>query len=155
MATIQPSDRPPAHRTPAWAPPDRLTPRQLSVLGLLAASSMASAFINTLFTQTVEFAADDFGVGDSGIGIAGAVVRAGIVLVLPVAILADRAGRRGVIVVDRLRRPVGGRRRSVGADVSVPRRHPDARPATRAWPSTSSSPSSLPRRCRATRAPTR
>ena len=93
------SDRPPAHRTPAWAPPDRLTPRQLSVLGLLAASSMASAFINTLFTQTVEFAADDFGVGDSGIGIAGAVVRAGIVLVLPVAILADRAGRRGVIVV--------------------------------------------------------
>ena len=99
MATIQPAI---VHRptdTPAWAPPDRLTPRQLSVLGLLAASSMASAFINTLFTQTVEFAADDFGVGDSGIGIAGAVVRAGIVLVLPVAILADRAGRRGVIVV--------------------------------------------------------
>jgi MFS family permease len=93
------SDRPLAHRTPAWAPPDRLTPRQLSVLGLLAASSMASAFINTLFTQTVEFAADDFGVGDSGVGIAGAVVRAGIVFVLPVAVLADRTGRRGVIVV--------------------------------------------------------
>ena len=92
------SGRPPIHRTPAWAPPDRLTPRQLSVLGLLAASSMASAFINTLFTQTVEFAADDFGVGDSGIGVAGAVVRAGIVFVLPVAALADRTGRRTVIV---------------------------------------------------------
>jgi MFS family permease len=91
--------RPLTHRTPAWAPPDRLTPRQLNVLGLLAASSMASAFINTLFTQTVEFAADDFGVGDSGIGIAGAVVRAGIVFVLPVAVLADRIGRRSVIVV--------------------------------------------------------
>ncbi len=92
------TDRPLSHRTPAWAPPDRLTPRQLSVLGLLAASSMASAFINTLFTQTVEFAADDFGVGDSGIGIAGAVVRAGIIFVIPLAALADRAGRRTVIV---------------------------------------------------------
>ena len=92
------SDRPPSHRTPAWAPPDRLTSRQLSILGLLAASSMASAFINTLFTQTVEFAADDFGVGDTGIGVAGAVVRAGIVVVLPLALLADRVGRRRVIV---------------------------------------------------------
>jgi MFS family permease len=92
------SDRPLTHRTPPWAPPDRLTPRQLSVIGLLAASSMASAYINTLFTQTVEFAADDFGVGDSGIGVAGAIVRAGIVLVLPIALLADRAGRRRVIV---------------------------------------------------------
>jgi MFS family permease len=91
------SDRP-FSRTPGWAPPDRLNPRQLSIIGLLAASSMASAFINTLFTQTVEFAADDFGVGDSGIGIAGAVVRAGIVFVLPIAVLADRIGRRTVIV---------------------------------------------------------
>jgi MFS family permease len=92
------SDRPLTHRTPFWAPPDRLTPRQLGVLGLLAASSMASAFINTLFTQTVNFAADDFGVGDSGVGIAGAVVRAGIIFVLPVAALADRIGRRSVVV---------------------------------------------------------
>jgi len=84
--------------TPWWAPPDRLDQRQLGIVGLLAASSMASAFINTLFTQTVNFAADDFGIGDTGIGIAGSLVRAGIVLVLPVAVLADRAGRRRVIV---------------------------------------------------------
>ena len=84
--------------TPWWAPPDRLTPRQLGVIGLLAAASMSSAFINTLFTQTAEFAADDFGVGKSGIGIGGAVVRAGIVLVLPIAAVGDRIGRRRVIV---------------------------------------------------------
>ena len=148
------SDRPLTHRTPAWAPPDRLTPRQLSVLGLLAASSMASAFINTLFTQTVEFAADDFGVGDSGIGIAGAVVRAGIVFVLPARRPrrphrpADRDRRR------RLRRsrssppPGRSRRRSRS---SSPRRRSDGRSVS---PSTSSSPSSPPRRCRATRGPT-
>lgn len=84
--------------TPWWSPPDRLSPRQLGVIGLLAAASMSSAFINTLFTQTVEFAADDFGVGKSGVGIGGAIVRAGIVLVLPIAALGDRIGRRRVII---------------------------------------------------------
>lgn len=93
-------------KTPWWSPPDRLTPRQLSVLGLLAAASMSSAFINTLFTQTVNFAADDFGVGDTGVGVAGSIVRAGIVLVLPVAALADRAGRRRVIVAMSFAAPI-------------------------------------------------
>jgi DHA1 family chloramphenicol resistance protein-like MFS transporter len=81
-----------------WAPPDRLDPTQVLVLGLLAAASMSAAFVNTLFTQTVNFAADDFGVDNTGIGIAGAVVRVGIVIALPAAVLADRIGRRRVIV---------------------------------------------------------
>ena len=84
--------------TPWWAPPDLLTPRNVLVLGLLAAASMSSAFINTLFTQTVSFAGDDFGVSDSAVGIAGSLVRAGIVLVLPAAALADRRGRRTIVV---------------------------------------------------------
>jgi MFS family permease len=84
--------------TPWWAPPDRLEPRQLTVLGLLAAASMSSAFVNTLFTQTVAFAADDFGVSDTGVGVGGAFVRAGIILVLPFAVLADRIGRRRVVI---------------------------------------------------------
>ena len=82
-----------------WAPPDRLDSTQLLVVGLLAAASMSAAFVNTLFTQTVNFAADDFGISDTGIGVAGAVVRAGILIALPAAILADRIGRRRVIVV--------------------------------------------------------
>jgi len=82
---------------PWWAPPDRLTERQIRVLGLLAAASMSSAYINTLFTQTVKFAADDFGIGNSGVGVAGSIVRAGIVLALPAALLADRIGRKRVV----------------------------------------------------------
>ena len=81
-----------------WAPPDRLDPTQLLVLGLLAAASMSAAFVNTLFTQTVSFAADDFGVDNTGVGIAGAFVRVGIVIALPAALIADRIGRRRVIV---------------------------------------------------------
>ncbi len=59
---------------------------------------MASAFINTLFTQTVAYAADEFGVGNTGQGIGAAVVRAGIVISLPIVALADRRGRRPMIV---------------------------------------------------------
>jgi MFS family permease len=81
-----------------WAPPDRLDATQVLVLGLLAAAAMNAAFVNTLFTQTVNFAADDFGIDDTGIGIAGSVVRAGILLALPAAVLADRIGRRRLIV---------------------------------------------------------
>lgn len=84
---------------PAWAPPDRLTSRHVLVLGLLAAVSMPAAFVNTLFTQTVNFAADDFGIGERAQGVAGVVVRFGIVLALPFAVLADRIGRRRMIVL--------------------------------------------------------
>ncbi len=95
---------PPGHRVatpgmPWWAPRDRLEPRAVAVLGLLAAASMSSAFINTLFTQTVTFAADDFGVGDTAIGIAGSVVRVGILITIPLAVLSDRIGRRRVVVM--------------------------------------------------------
>ena len=93
----RPPSHPVPHRTPWWAPPDQIDPRQAMVMGLLAAASMASAFVNTLFTQTAEFAASDFGVDDAGLGLAGAIVRAGIVLALPFAVLADRVGRRRVI----------------------------------------------------------
>ncbi len=85
------------HRTPWWAPPDQLTARQVLILGLLAAASMSSAFTNTLFTQTVNLAADDFGVSDGGVGNAGSIVRAGIIITIPLAILADRVGRKKVI----------------------------------------------------------
>ncbi len=95
-----------ATATPWWAPPDRLDPRSLSVLGLLAAASMSSAFVNTLFTQTVNFAADDFGVSDRSVGIGAGVVRAGIILVLPFAVLADRIGRRRVVTAMAIAAPV-------------------------------------------------
>jgi MFS family permease len=69
--------------------------RTLTLLGL---ASIPFAFINTLFTQTVSFAADDFGRSDADIGFGAAVVRWGVLIVPPIALLADRAGRRRVLV---------------------------------------------------------
>ena len=60
---------------------------------------MSAAFANTLFTQTANFAADAFGVGDRGQGIGGAIVRLGVLIALPFAVLADRVGRRRIIVL--------------------------------------------------------
>ena len=89
-----------------WAPPDRLTPEQLLVVGLLAAASMSAAFVNTLFTQTVAFASEEFAISDSGVGDAGSIVRAGIIIALPAAYLADRLGRRTMIVATAWAAPV-------------------------------------------------
>lgn len=68
------------------------------ILVLLALASMPFAFVNTLFTQTVSFAADDFGRNDSAIGFGAALVRWGVVIVPPIALFADRIGRRRVLV---------------------------------------------------------
>lgn len=85
-------------KRPWWAPPQELNQREVLVLALLAAASMASAFINTLFTQTVTYAAEAFDVGEQGQGVAGAVVRFGIVIAIPLAVLGDRIGRRRIII---------------------------------------------------------
>ena len=86
------------NRHPWWAPPQTFTAHETLVLSLLAAASMVAAFINTLFTQTVAFAADEFGVSTTGQGVAAAIVRLGIVLAIPLAILGDRIGRQRVVI---------------------------------------------------------
>lgn len=89
----------PGGPSPWWTPPDRLTERQARTLALLAAAAMSAAFANTLFTQTANFAADTFGVGDRGQGVGGAIVRLGVLIALPFAVVADRLGRRRTIVL--------------------------------------------------------
>jgi MFS family permease len=88
-----------AGRLPWWAPPERLDAHHVMLLGLLAAASLSSAFVNTLFTQTVAFAAEEFDIGQGGQGVAAAIVRLGIVLALPITWLADRKGRRRMMLV--------------------------------------------------------
>ena len=67
---------------------------------------MSSAFINTLFTQTVAFAAEEFDVGNTGQGIGAAIVRLGILICLPIVAIADRRGRRPMIVATAWAAPI-------------------------------------------------
>ena len=72
----------------------------------MALASMSSAFVNTLFTQTVAYAADEFDIGNSGQGIGAAVVRWGIVICLPIVALADRRGRRPMMIATAWAAPI-------------------------------------------------
>jgi MFS family permease len=102
--------RPPSERLhgrqPWWAPPQRLDPRAARVLGLLAAAELLTGFCSTIFSQTVAFAADDFGAGERAQGVAGTVVRLGIVFAVILLALADRVGRRRVLVGCAIAAPV-------------------------------------------------
>ena len=91
--------RPHDDAVPWWSPPDRMSQRNAATLGLLAAASMAAAFANTLFTQTASFAADGFGIDERAQGVGGVIVRLGVVIAIPFALLADRRGRRQMIIV--------------------------------------------------------
>lgn len=85
-------------RQPWWAPPDRIDARAATVLGVLCAASLVVGYLNTLLTQTIAFAADEFGSSDSAQGVALAVVRGGILFTLVLVGVADRRGRRAVIL---------------------------------------------------------
>ena len=84
---------------PWWAPPQRVDPRAAVVLGVLCALSWVTGYMGTILTQTITFAADEFGSGKGAQGVALAVVRADVVLTVALVALADRRGRRSVLLV--------------------------------------------------------
>lgn len=85
-------------RPPWWAPPDRLDARAATVLGLLCSVSAVAGYLGTLLSQTNTFFKEDFGATDAAIGATLAAVRIGALLALLVVALADRRGRRRVLV---------------------------------------------------------
>lgn len=89
---------PASFRQPWWAPPERLDARASNALATLAVAAMTVGYTNTLLTQTITFASDDFGASDWAEGVSLAAVRSGIVIALVVVSLADRVGRRRVLL---------------------------------------------------------
>jgi len=90
--------RPGGPAAPWWAPPARLDATAASVLGTLGVLAIVAGYLNTLFTQTIAFAAEEFRAGDTAQGVAGAAVRIGGLAALAVASVADRRGRRLVLL---------------------------------------------------------
>ncbi len=76
-----------------------MSPYQRRIVLLLALASLSSAFINTLFTQTVLYAAKEFDISNTQQGLAAAIVRWGIVITIPLVALADKRGRRKMMIV--------------------------------------------------------
>jgi MFS family permease len=86
-------------KTPWWFPPQRPDARSARVLGLLAMLSLVVGYHGTLLSQTMTFAADEFGAGRSAQGLALSAARIGGVLAIALGALADRRGRRLVLLV--------------------------------------------------------
>ncbi len=91
---------------PWWAPPDRLDARASTALGVLCAVSLIVGYLNTLLTQTIAFAADEFGSSDRAQGVSLAIVRCGVVLALVIGGMADRQGRRRLILALAVASPI-------------------------------------------------
>jgi MFS family permease len=90
---------PPGLRQPWWAPPQRVDARAATVLGLLCSIAVVGGYLGTLITQTITFASSEFGTGTTAQGVALAGVRSGAVVALAIAALADRKGRRRLLLV--------------------------------------------------------
>ena len=93
------------HRPPAkhghrawWFPPETTDARGATALGALTLLAIVLGYVGSLLSQTITFAAEEFdaSVGDQGATLA--AVRVGVLGALALAALADRRGRRQVLV---------------------------------------------------------
>lgn len=86
-------------KQPWWGPPERLDHRGAAVLATLAAATLMSGYLGTLITQTITYVADDFGLDTSRQqSFVLAILRTGIVIALALTAMADRVGRRRVLI---------------------------------------------------------
>ena len=95
-ALRRPLDR--RDRAPFWAPPQRFDATGAQVFTLLVVATMAAAYLGTLLSQTITFVADDFGADRSTQGLVTGLTRIGALLSLAVVAMADRAGRRRMLI---------------------------------------------------------
>jgi MFS family permease len=88
----------PEPRPPWWAPPQRLDRRAAVVLATLAALAVVVGYLGGLLSLTMTYAAREFRVDRTGQGIALGVVRVNVILALGLLVLADRRGRRTLLL---------------------------------------------------------
>jgi len=80
-------------------PPVAFTPEQAARLGALAAVALLANFCGALLSQNGDAVTSAFGRSDQALGVALAVARAGVLVSLVAIALADRWGRRRLILV--------------------------------------------------------
>lgn len=95
-ATMHPLPRSP--RRPVWAPPERLNSAQSRVIMAVCAVLAITTYSGSLLTQTVHFVAETFDASDAGLGTLLAFTRIGTLIGIAGSILADRRGRRSVLL---------------------------------------------------------
>lgn len=80
-------------------PPVPFEPRAISLLATVAAIAALANFGGALFGQTADSVTDTFGASTKGLGVALAVSRGGVLVSLVASALADRQGRRRLLLI--------------------------------------------------------
>jgi len=84
---------------PWWGPPQRIGLRAAGALDALAAAAFILGYLSTLLTQTFTYAAQEFGADHRAQGVALAAVRADVVISFALVAMADRRGRRSLLLL--------------------------------------------------------
>lgn len=87
---------------PWWSPPERQSKRISQLLGMLCGLALVLGYATSATTQTITFATDEFGISDAAQGNALAAIRIGVIASLGVLVLADRRGRRQLLLATTL-----------------------------------------------------
>lgn len=77
-----------------WAPPDQIDPTSARVISYLAIVAIIAGYLGSILSQTLSFAGDEFDVSSSGQAANAAIIRVGTPLAFGIMWLADRRGRR-------------------------------------------------------------
>lgn len=88
----------PNQKSPVWFPPDTMDSTASTALARLGVIAFVIGYGSVLLSQTITYAAGEFGANKGAQGIALASVRLDVLLALPLAFLADRHGRRRLVV---------------------------------------------------------
>ena len=77
------------------------------MIAILAGLAFVTGYMGTVVTATMTFAADQFGADSRAQGWALAAIRADVLIALPLAVLADRIGRRRLVLFTAVAGPIG------------------------------------------------
>lgn len=88
----------PSDPSPIWFPPEGIDDHAIATLAKLGVIAAILGYVGVTLTQTVTYAAGEFGADKAAQGVTLAAVRLDVLLALPLAFLADRRGRRYLVV---------------------------------------------------------
>jgi putative MFS transporter len=86
-------------RPPWWGSPEVIDARAASTIGSLCAIALVAGYLGTLLTQTVTFAADEFDASKTAQSATLAFVRVGVLVSVLLTSMADRRGRRRLLLL--------------------------------------------------------
>lgn len=98
-AHIEQRPAPRTARTVPFSPPVAFSPEQATFLATVAMATAVAAFGASLASQNVHFVGEAFGATDEALGVALAASRAGALIGLVATAMADRRGRRRLLLV--------------------------------------------------------